>query len=157
MKEDKSYGLIPNPQPLENSSGNWIGTIKGSENTFIGSSRNHGLFKIDPEKQSIEVLYSSDQVSDFQISPDGKHTVVLSKDNRLILLDNATRSILTESIVPNQPKIPKGYRIEVQDGLLFVSALGYRQIDMLELKSLKVLKTLVSEVEISDFKVFNKP
>lgn len=157
IKDDKSYGLIPNPQPLESSSGNWIGTIKGGNNTFIGSSRNHGLFKIDPEKQSIKVLYPSDQIADFEISPDGKYTVILTKDNKLILLDNEKLSILTEGPIPHQPEIPKGYKIAIQEGFLFISALGYKQIDVLELKSLNLLETVVAELEISDFKVLKKP
>jgi hypothetical protein len=156
VKEDQSYGLIPNPQPLENSSGNWIGTIEGAGNTFVGSSRNHGLFKIDPENQQIDLLYSSDQIADFQISPDGKHTLVLSKDNRLILLDNSELQVLAENTVPNQPEIPKGFKMAIRNDLLFVAALGYKQIQVLDLKTLKALKTLQSDVEISEFKLLVK-
>jgi hypothetical protein len=156
VKEDRSYGLIPNPQPLENSSGNWIGTIEGAGNTFVGSSRNHGLFKIDPEKQSIEILYSSDQIADFLVSPDGKHTLVLTKDNRLILLDNFELRVLAENTVPNQPEIPKGFKIAISNNLLFITPLGYGQVEILELTSLNVKKTLLSDVAISDFKVLTR-
>lgn len=156
VKEDQSYGLIPNPQPLENSSGNWIGTIEGAGNTFIGSSRNHGLFKIDPENQQIGMLYSSDQIADFHISPDGKNTVVLSKDNRLILLDNIELLILAENTVPNLPEIPKGFKMAMTNDLLFVAALGYKRIEVLDLKTLKVLKTLQSDVVINEFKLLVK-
>lgn len=156
VKEDKSYGLIPNPQPLENSSGNWIGTIEGAGNTFVGSSRNHGLFKIDPENQRIDLLFSSDQIADYQISPDGKHTLVLSKDNRLILLDNTELKQLAENTVPDLPEVPKGIKMAMNNELLFVAALGYKQIQVLDLKTLKALKTLQSDVEISDFKLLEK-
>jgi hypothetical protein len=156
IKEDKTYGLIPNPPPLENSSGNWIGSIKGAGNTFVGSSRNHGLFKIDPENQQIGMLYSSDQIADFHISPDGKHTLVLSKDNRLILLDNNELLILAENTVPNLPEIPKGFKMAISNDLLFVAALGYKRIEVLDLKTLKVLKNLQSEVVINEFKLLVK-
>ena len=154
MKEDKSYGLIPNPQPLENSSGNWIGTIEGAGNTFVGSSRNHGLFKIDPENQQIDLLYSSDQITDFQISPDGTYTVLMLKDNQLIVLDNLTLKVLAKSPFPNQPEIPKGFKMAIHDNFLFVAALGYNQIQVLNISTLNTLKQLNSEVAISDFKVF---
>jgi hypothetical protein len=153
VKEDQSYGLIPNPQPLENSSGNWIGTIEGAGNTFVGSSRNHGLFKIDPENQQIDLLYSSDQIADFQISPDGTYTVLMLKDNQLIVLDNLTLKVLAKSPIPNQPKTPKGFKMAIHDNFLFVAALGYNQIQVLNISTLNTLKQLNSEVAISDFKV----
>jgi hypothetical protein len=156
VKEDQSYGLIPYPQPLENSSGNWIGTINGAGETFIGSSRNHGLFKIDPVKQRVESLYPSDQIVDFQVSSDGKHTVTLLKDNQLILLDNAALKVLVQSPIPDQPEIAKGFKMAIHDDLVFVTAMGYKHISILDLKTLNLLKTVHGDVAISDFKVLIK-
>jgi hypothetical protein len=156
VKEDQSYGLISYPQPLENSSGNWIGTIKGGWDSFIGSSRNHGLFKIEAEKQKITSMFNSDQMADFQVSPDGKYTVVLLKDNQLVVLDNGSLNMLTQGTIPNQPEIPKGFKMIVQNDLLFVTALGYKHISVLDLKTLNLLKTVHGDVAISDFKVLIK-
>ncbi|MGY6742726.1 MAG: hypothetical protein ACXIUQ_08325 [Cecembia sp.] len=156
VKNDQRYGLMPYPQPLENSSGNWIGTIKGGGDSFIGSSRNHGLFKIEPEKQKITSMFNSDQIADFQVSPDGKYTVVLLKDNQLVVLDNGSLNMLTQGTIPDQPEIPKGFKMIVQNDLLFVTALGYKHISVLDLQTLNLLKTVHGDVAISDFKIMVK-
>jgi hypothetical protein len=44
----------------------------------------------------------------------------------------------------------------MSNDLLFVAALGYKQIEVLDLKTLKVLKTLQSDVEINEFKLLVK-
>lgn len=76
--QDNTLKLIPNPSPLNPASGNWMGTIRGHDQleVFYGFARNHGIFKVDPETEIIENIYSGDDVHGYMISPDGKHLVV---------------------------------------------------------------------------------
>lgn len=154
IKNDQSYGLLAYPQPLENSSGNWIGTIKGAADAFVGSSRNHGLFKLDLKANTIQSLYSSDQIIDYQISKDGRFTAVMLKDNRLAVLDNESLNLLAEISIPNQPETPKGFKMAIHDNFLFLASLGYNQFQVLELATLNPLKQFYTNVALSDFKVF---
>ncbi|GHB46559.1 hypothetical protein GCM10008106_29390 [Mongoliitalea lutea] len=154
IKNDQSYGLLAYPQPLENSSGNWIGTIKGAADTFVGSSRNHGLFKLDLKAKTIQILYSSDQIVDYQISKDGRFTAVMLKDNRLAVLDNESLNLQAEISIPNQPETPKGFKMAIHENFLFVASLGYNQFQVLELATLNPLKQFYTNVALSDFKVF---
>jgi hypothetical protein len=71
-------------------------------------------------------------------------------------LDNSELRVLAENTVPNLPEIPKGIKMAMSNDLLFVAALGYKQIEVLDLKTLKVLKTLQSDVEINEFKLLVK-
>lgn len=153
VKNDQSFGLIPYPQPLENSSGNWLGTIKGAGDSFIGISRNHGLFKIDPEKLEILSLYDSDQIADFKLSKDGKYTVVLTKENHLVVLENVNLRVIKESPVPNQPETIKGFKFEIIDDKIFLAALGYLELQVLDVETLQSLHRINSSHAFSDFKV----
>ncbi|EIM74088.1 hypothetical protein A3SI_16597 [Nitritalea halalkaliphila LW7] len=154
IKEDLSYGLIAYPEPLQNSSGNWIGSLKGAGSTFVGSARNLGLFQLDPEAQTIVSLYASDQVADYQVSADGRYTVVLRKDNRLALLDNTSLALLQEMPIPDQPETAKGYKIALSEQLLVVAALGYRQLQFFDISTLQPLGQFSSDVVLRDFLVF---
>ena len=70
------------------------------------------------------------------------------------MLNNESLNLLAEIPIPNQPETPKGFKMATHGNFLFVAALGYNQIRVLQLSTLNFLGQFNSEVALSDFKVF---
>ncbi|MFC4872466.1 hypothetical protein [Negadavirga shengliensis] len=90
--QDNTLKLIPNVSPLDPSSGNWMGTLRGHDQleVFYGLARNHGVFKIDPEAETIQSIYSGDDVHAYLISADGGHLVVQRTDGNVKVFNART-------------------------------------------------------------------
>jgi hypothetical protein len=84
VKEDGTAKLIPNIAPMENTSGNWMGTVLGHPNLnhFFGRARNLGIFKIDYENNKITPVLAttSNTILSQALDFDGKNLFALTTD-----------------------------------------------------------------------------
>ncbi|MBW3468334.1 hypothetical protein [Arthrospiribacter ruber] len=93
--------LIPNPDPLEPTSGNWMGTIRANDHIhkFYGYARNQGVFAIDPEAGAIEPVFLSNNIRSYMLSADGGHLIIQTNDNLVKVFDTATGNELASKTV----------------------------------------------------------
>lgn len=98
---DNKIKLIANPSPLQPTSGNWMGTIKGNDEIkkFYGYARNQGVFEIDPLAESIKPIFLSNEIRSYFLSADGGHLIIQTSDNAVRVFDTNTGSQLANRIV----------------------------------------------------------
>ncbi len=79
--------LIAHPAnlPLRDTSGFWMGTVKGHDrqDVFYGWARQLGIFRIDPVANTITAFYEGNDVRNYHFSADGQMLIVETRDNRV--------------------------------------------------------------------------
>ncbi|WP_282085081.1 hypothetical protein [Aquimarina algiphila] len=95
---DSNINLIANAEGLNAESGNWLGTVKGHDNSnlFFGRSRNLGVFKIDPLAKSLESIYLGEDVANTMFSFDGAYFLVHTNENKIIVFDAQNGNEITQ-------------------------------------------------------------
>ncbi|MCC5919203.1 MAG: hypothetical protein JJU23_00830 [Cyclobacteriaceae bacterium] len=95
---DDEFFLVENIEPLNNASGNWMGTVRGHDNSnkFYGNSRNHGLFMIDPDNKTMSQLLSGKTINGFFFSEAGTHFIVHHSGNKVNVYDANSGSLKVE-------------------------------------------------------------
>lgn len=98
---DEQIKLIPNPSPLEPTSGNWMGTIRANDKIgkFYGYARNQGVFVIDPVASSIKPVFLADNIRAYFLSADGGHLIIQTNENVVKVFDTMTGSELASKTV----------------------------------------------------------
>ncbi|MCH7413199.1 hypothetical protein MM213_06870 [Belliella sp. R4-6] len=109
---DNQISLIPNPSPLESTSGNWMGTIKANDNVnkFYGYARNHGVFEIDPAAGTIKPTFLSNNIKTYLLSADGGHLIVQTNDNVVKVFDTTSGNELASKTVTVAENVNAGAR-----------------------------------------------
>ncbi|WMN07330.1 hypothetical protein QYS48_28530 [Marivirga arenosa] len=89
VNDEGEISLIENTGDLNSESGNWLGTLKGHDNSkmFFARSRNVGAFMIDPENKSMTQIYAGSDVVGDMFSFDGKYYILHTADNMLRVFD----------------------------------------------------------------------
>ncbi|TPN82849.1 hypothetical protein [Aquimarina algicola] len=94
--------LIPNVDDnLRNERGYWIGTLKSHANSklFYGRASNIGIYAIDPEKKSMNLLYEGSDVKSDMLSFHGEYYLLHTEDNKIRVYDANTSTLITERVV----------------------------------------------------------
>lgn len=158
--------LIANVEGLNSESGNWLGTLKGHDNSglFFGRSRNLGVFMIDPAAKAMESIYSGSDVVGDMFSFDGHyylvHTANDKVDDKIKVFDSQTGGQIAERTVEmaNIPELAaKNSKSELEtlrdaeepspvlvcsDKFLYVLAPNRTQIKVLKIESLEHVHTI---------------
>ena len=161
--------IIPNPAPLEASSGNWLGAITAHDKLdyFLGISKNHGVFKIDPKSKTIEPLFLNDAVKNHVVSPDGSKLVILTADLKVYVWDLAKNKVVVEKKIEealrgseeekNQGHGPfSGLLIQVSNDYLFTLVPGHTSIKAYSLINLSMHHQLDLKKQVNDFLLMKK-
>ncbi len=161
VDDQGNINLIENVEGLKAESGNWLGTLKGHDNSdlFFGRARKLGVFKINPITKTINNVYAGGDVLADMFSSDGKYYVVHTADNKVRTFDGITGSELASRTVEMAeiPELPQE-NSRVLDNLmameepspvlvcsedfLYVLAPNRTQIKVLEIKSLTHVHTI---------------
>ncbi|MFD2034296.1 hypothetical protein ACFSKL_05810 [Belliella marina] len=109
---DDQIKLIANPSPLESTSGNWMGTIKGNDNIskFYGYASQQGIFEIDPIANTIKPIFLSNNIKTYLLSADGGHLIVQTKDNVVKVFDTTSGIELASKPVTVAENVNAGAR-----------------------------------------------
>lgn len=101
VDNQQNIDLIPNIEGLNAESGNWLGTVKGHDESdvFFGRSRNKGVFVVDPIAKSMTNIYAGSDVANAMFSFDGDYFIVHTTDNRIRVFDGKTGSSITDRTV----------------------------------------------------------
>ncbi|QLE02113.1 hypothetical protein HX109_11325 [Galbibacter sp. BG1] len=166
LVDDKdNIDLIPNADGLNAESGNWLGTVKGHDNSdmFFGRASNLGVFMINPMNKTIDNIYPGNDVANAMFSFDGSYFIVHTKTNNIIVFDGLTGSKLIERTieVANIPQVEakkasKDYQFKdpeeeaspvlvTSDKFLYVLAPNRTQIKVLEIDELNHVHTIELE------------
>ncbi|MCH7398005.1 hypothetical protein MM236_08390 [Belliella sp. DSM 107340] len=98
---DDQIKLIPNPSPLQSTSGNWMGTIKANDNInkFYGYASQQGIFEIDPVVNTIKPIFLSNNINTYFLSADGGYLIVQTKDNVVKVFETSSGNELASKTV----------------------------------------------------------
>jgi WD40 repeat protein len=172
VSDEGSIELIPNSDGLNSESGNWLGTLKGHDNSemFFARSRNVGVFMINPETKSMTKIYAGNDVVGDMFSFDGEYFIVHTSDNRVRVFDahdgaevnsrliemadfdhdhdHTHRSMKSEVEILRQMDEPDPVLV-TSDNFLYVLAPDRKHVKVLEIKDLHHVETieLAQEVE----------
>lgn len=115
----RNIELIPNTEGLRDTSGFWIGTLKGHDDApnFFGRARSVGTFMIDPQARTMTPLYEGADVVGDMMSFDGDHYIVHTDDNRVRVYSSTDGSLVAERTVEmmNIPDPSTGEPVSVVD------------------------------------------
>ncbi|WP_340066796.1 hypothetical protein [Ascidiimonas aurantiaca] len=162
VDNQNNIDLIPNVEGLNAERFNWLGTLKGHDNSdlFFARSRNQGVFMIDPADKSLSSLYKGSDVVGDMYSFDGAYYLVHTSDNTIRVFDGQTGSPITERTIdmanipqpaaqkrPSETDILRDMEgpspvLVCSDKFLYVLAPNRTQIKVLEIKSLKHVHTM---------------
>ncbi|MCH7401525.1 hypothetical protein ACFOUP_13845 [Belliella kenyensis] len=160
--DNNQIKLIPNPSPLNATSGNWMGTIKANDNinTFYGYARQQGIFEINPAMDAITPVLLSNTIKTYFLSADGGYLIVQLNDNTVKVFDTANRNeVASKSIASAEASVnPTAktanewdhYRLMNEDSpiltasenFLYVLSPDKKKIDIKSLSNLNTLKTI---------------
>ncbi len=101
VDDQDNISLIQNTGDLNSESGNWIGTLKGHDNTnlFFGRARELGIYVIDPVSQDLTSLYEGSDVVSDMLSFNGEYYLVHTEDNTIRVYDAENGNAITERVV----------------------------------------------------------
>ncbi len=159
---NNNIDLIANVEGLNAESGNWLGTVKGHDNSnlFFGRSRNLGVFMINPATKSMNSIYLGDDVVNAMFNFNGTHFLVQTTDNKIRVYDSQNGSEVVQRAVemanvPELSSTKQSSEIEVlqkmeepspvlvcSDKFLYILAPNRIQIKVLEIKSLSHVHTI---------------
>ncbi len=161
VDDQDNIDLIENAEGLNPESGNWLGTLKGHDNTdvFFARSGNLGVFKVDPVTKTIVNIYSGDDVLADMFSFSGEYYIVHTADNKVRVFDGHHGDEITSRVVEvaDIPELPQANgRLEADlmsmeepspvlvasDNFLYVLAHNRTQIKVLEIKDLAHVHTI---------------
>jgi hypothetical protein len=130
VDEAQNIDLIENIEGLNSASGNWIGTVKGHDNSniFFGRARSLGEYLIDPVAKTMTQIYSGGDVKGEMFSGDGQYFVVHTQQvdankvatNKVMVFSGTTGAKITERIVEmaNIPVSPQPDNARVVESLM---------------------------------------
>ena len=101
VDERGNTDLIANLDNLNGERGNWIGTLKGHDNTtnFFGRAGSIGTFLIDPVAKTLNPLYEGDDIVGDMLSFNGDYYIVHTADNHLRVYDSANGNLISDRAV----------------------------------------------------------
>ncbi|MGB5817893.1 MAG: hypothetical protein WBG90_00315 [Saonia sp.] len=101
VDDQNNIDLISNTEGLNSESGNWLGTLKGHDNSglFFARSRNLGVFMVDPVAKTLESIYLGGDVVGDMFSFDGAYYLVHTSDNKVRVFDSQTGTEVAERTV----------------------------------------------------------
>jgi len=128
VDDEGEISLIENTGDLNSESGNWLGTLKGHDNSemFFARSRNVGVFMIDPENKSMTQIYAGSDVVGDMFSFDGEYYIVHTSDNRIRVFDAHDGDELANRVV-EMADIPEAHGHDHRSALSEIEIL--RQMD----------------------------
>lgn len=167
---DNTIKLIANPSPLQPTSGNWMGTIKGNDEIkkFYGYARNQGVFEIDPHAESIKPIFLSDQIRTYFLSADGGHLIIQTSDHVIRVFDTKTGNELASRAVTVADEIAANARktadelthyrmmnennpvITASENFLYVLEPSRTKIHVRDLKTLSTVATMDAPANTSN-------
>jgi WD40 repeat protein len=162
---------IDNISPMEATSGNWMGTVKGHDksNIFYGWARNKGIFAIDPAAKTIRNIYAGDDVSAYFFSADGSKLIVQTKSNSVKVLDSKTGNQIAEGPISVASTGDESARKIYDDAsfyrlmnelppvltssekFLYVLSPSRTEIEVLDLENLNSVKKMTLTAPVSSF------
>ncbi len=89
VDDEDNIDLIANPENLNDTSGNWVGNVKGHDHSdlFFGRATNVGVFMINPVAKSMSQIYAGADVVSDMFSFDGEYYLIHTADNRIRVFD----------------------------------------------------------------------